>query len=214
MGKIKGWKKNTKKSWRRDNDSMIISYRYNDTGNPRKSSYSIIVGKDIATAQSIDNVGTKKEALERISHWMKAHPYGFEGELLKTYNPKDNEKQKDDFWGEPIYSYTSEQAIDDGFLMKNPKQNRFPECNIITTNLYYTIVKMAFNRSLKRVFEITPDELLGSLMLYAKDMYDKKKFKGDNDKDFFATPKTEEGLVVWFVRNEYGKLTAMLPEDY
>ena len=92
MGKIKGWEKNTDKSWRRNNDSMIISYEYNYTGNKLTSSYSIVVGRDVQTLKKIDNVGTKKVALERINHWMKAHPYGFEGELLKTYDIKDNYK--------------------------------------------------------------------------------------------------------------------------
>jgi len=114
----------------------------------------------------------------------------------------------------PVYSYSREQALQDGVLMKNPKQDRFPECDIITVNLFNKIKKLSFERTMKRVFEVDTMEILGSLMLFANDMYSKKKFKGDNNKDFFVLPPTEEGVVVWFVRNENGKLTAMLPEDY
>jgi hypothetical protein len=113
-----------------------------------------------------------------------------------------------------VSKYTSAEAIDDGVLMKNPRQNRFPECNIITTNLWGRIEEMANNRNTKRVNAVEPVELLGSLMAYANKIYTTRQFKGDNDKDFFVLPATEEGVVVWFARNEYDKLTAMLPEDY
>ena len=114
----------------------------------------------------------------------------------------------------PIYTYTQQQAIADGFLMPNPRMDNFSECNILTTNLYEALVKLAFERTKHRIFELSPDELMGNLMLMAKKVYTEKAFKDDNTKDFFEIPTTEEGLRVWFVRNESGKLTAMLPEDY
>ena len=51
-------------------------------------------------------------------------------------------------------------------------------------------------------------------MVGAQQVYEEGVFLDDQDKDFFVMPATEEGMVVWFVRNEQGKLTAMLPEDY
>ena len=112
-----------------------------------------------------------------------------------------------------IYSYGREEAIDDGILMVNPRQNKFEECDIITTNLFDKLSEVANIRNTERVFEISGEELVGCLMLYAKDVYDNNKFTGDDDKDFFTIPKTDEGVVIWFERNEAGKLTAMLPED-
>ncbi len=134
-------------------------------------------------------------------------------------NPITNKKlEKDiifrDYFGKPIYSYSTKQAIKDGILMENYKANRFNECNIVTTNLYEKIKEVAFQRNLKRVFPIHESELLGSLMMFGNKIYSEAKFKDDQDKNFFVIPKTEEGLVVWFVRNEEGKLTAMLPSDY
>jgi len=114
----------------------------------------------------------------------------------------------------PSFSYTSKQAIADGILMKNPRQDRFPQCNIMTRNLYDKITMVAFNRSLTRMFPLDPLEFIGSLMVGANQIYSKKQFKGDEDKNFFVMPKTDEGLIVWFVKNEQGKLTAMLPGDY
>jgi len=116
--------------------------------------------------------------------------------------------------GDAVSTYTSDQAIEDGVLVKNFKQDRFPECNIVTRRLYDTLEKVACQRNLRRVFPYNPLELLGCLMVGAEEIYSCGKFEGDNDRDFFVMPKTDEGLVVWFVRNEQGKLTAMLPEDY
>ena len=121
---------------------------------------------------------------------------------------------KNNFFGEPIYTYTSDEAVEDGFIMENPRTDRFEECNLITTNLFEKIKEVATQRNMTRVFPIEETELIGCLMIGAKEIYSQNKFEGDNDKDFFVIPKTEEGLVVWFVRNEKGKLTAMLPGDY
>jgi hypothetical protein len=134
-----------------------------------------------------------------------------EKKILMEVNKMNNES----VFGEPVFTYTSEQAIDDGFLAKNFKQDKFPECNIITSNLFEELKQVSLKRSLKKVFEEDVLETLGSLMLYAKDVYDKQKFEDDQDKDFFVVPKGWEMTKnVWFVRNETGKLTAMLPEDY
>jgi len=113
------------------------------------------------------------------------------------------------------YKYTTEEAIDDGILAANPRMDCFEECTIITTELYYELKRVAAMRSLKMVFGEEPLDTIGHLMKFAKDMYDDEKFEGDNDKNFFVVPKGwEMNEVVWFVRNEEGKLTAMLPSDY
>lgn len=127
---------------------------------------------------------------------------------------EENRQKKNEYFGDPVYTYDQDKAVEDGFLADNPRKDAFPECSIITNNLYEKIKKVAFERSLKRVFEISDHELIGCLMVGAKEMYDKGVFADDQDKNFFVMPATEEGVIVWFVRNEKGKLTAMLPEDY
>lgn len=133
----------------------------------------------------------------------------------ETYGgtPKMESKTTID-WGEPISTYTQNQAVEDGILMPNPWQDRFAECNIITCHLFEKIEEIATKRNKSKIFPVEPLELIGCLMVGAQEIYTKKDFKGDNDQDFFVMPKTDEGIVVWFVRNETGKLTAMLPEDY
>ena len=113
-----------------------------------------------------------------------------------------------------VFKYTQEQAIEDGFLIENPKSNRFEECNTITTNLFNKLDEIENQRNLVRVFPYDPLDFMGCLMLAANKIFSEKNFKDDQDENFFTTPKTEEGLVVWFVRNETGKLTAMLPGNY
>lgn len=104
---------------------------------------------------------------------------------------------------EVVSSYSREEAVEDGILMKNPAQEKFSETDIITCNLCETIGKKFGELFLIRLSE---------LMQYAKKKYENKEFEGDNDKDFFIIGW--EQLKIWFVRNENGMLTAMLPEDY
>ena len=122
--------------------------------------------------------------------------------------------ENDKFFGEVISTYSSADAIEDGVLMNNPRSDLFSECNLITTNLYNKIKEMSIDRNKTRIFELSEYEQMGAIMNYAKYILDNKCFRGDNDENFFTLPGTKEGTTIWFVRNEYGKLTAMLPEDY
>ena len=110
-----------------------------------------------------------------------------------------------------IYSYEREQAIEDGVLMKNPLRHIFNECDIITCNL----MEYATNRVLENGLILTePLDLIGRLLKEAREKYENEDFDGDNDKNFFVIKGNEQTKDVWFVRNEGGFLTAMLPEDY
>lgn len=113
-----------------------------------------------------------------------------------------------------IYSYSEEEAVEDGVLRENPRKDCFNECSIVTSNLFDAIEQKALRWSQKRVFEVSSHELFGALMNYAKNIYSEGNFEGDTDKDFFIIPADQDGMIVWFLRNESGKLTAMLPEDY
>jgi hypothetical protein len=114
----------------------------------------------------------------------------------------------------PIFSYSQNQAIEDGFLINNPIKDIFTECNIITPTLFNQINKIQLERNLKRIFPYEPNELLKGVMKFAKKIFDNKNYVDDHDKDFFAIPPNEENVTIWFVRNETNKLTAMLPSDY
>jgi len=113
-----------------------------------------------------------------------------------------------------IFQYTEEEAVEDGFLVKNPRADVFDKVAIITNNLWVAIQDEAKKRSQTTIFGVEPEFVLGCALKVAKEMYEGKKFEGDNDKDFFVLPKSWGGLVIWCVRNENGKLTMMLPEDY
>ena len=114
-----------------------------------------------------------------------------------------------------IYTYTTEEAMEDGVLTPNPKQECFEECNIITSSLYEELKVVSMKRSMKQVFGESVIDTIGHLMSYARMIYDNEKFEGDNDKNFFVVEKGwEMEQDVWFVRNGEGKLTAMLPSDY
>jgi len=115
---------------------------------------------------------------------------------------------------EVVSVYTSNQGVEDGILMENPRQDRFLQCNLMTTALYDRIKEIEEERNMKRVFPYNPNELIGCLMMGASQIFNEGKFDGDNDEHFFVMPETAEGLIVWFVANEYGRLTAMLPGDY
>ena len=112
------------------------------------------------------------------------------------------------YFGEPISVYTQEQALEDGVLMKNPSET-FDECDILTTHLWHYIEKKCRETTLTK-----PIELLEIVMKKAKHIYDKCKFVGDNDRNFFVIKGNGYFNSVWFVRNGYNKLTGMLPEDY
>ena len=113
-----------------------------------------------------------------------------------------------ELFGGVVSEYTAKQAVEDGISMKNPSKI-FNECDVITTNLWHYIEERCLNCILTE-----PTELLECLMKQAKYTYDRNRFKGDNDKDFFVIKGNGKIKPVWFVRNEHGKLTGMLAEDY
>jgi hypothetical protein len=135
-------------------------------------------------------------------------------QLLADVEARNN--GDDNFWGKPLYTYTSDQAVEDGFLVENPRQEVFGECNLLTTNLYERLRTELYKRNLERVFPMELEELIGCFMHAGKKQYDPgtEWLEDDHDKNFFTIAPSWDGVVVWFVRNEHGKLTAMLPEDY
>ena len=107
-----------------------------------------------------------------------------------------------DIFGEPIYKYTAKQAIDDGILMRNPSKE-FSQCTLITTNLWESLKEGCKDKHMDKLDEI---------MRSANKLWQEKNYKGDEDENFFTVKSFSKP--VWFCRNEYGTLTAMLPDDY
>jgi hypothetical protein len=107
------------------------------------------------------------------------------------------------------YTYKPKIYNDGKILQKNPRPDRFPECQFVTNNLVDKVNQIELLRNSKRLFEYAPRELWGNLMLYGAEL----KRKNPNKKILIAEP-TEEGLVIWFVKNETGGYTAMLPSDW
>lgn len=113
----------------------------------------------------------------------------------------------EDYYGEPISKYTSEQATDDGFLLDlstlplKPKNGVFSH---ITTNL---LGKGYWNQdktlNIPNIIDLL-NQALRIMRLRAKDWFYSGKIElpsGVEQKIFIA-------------QNETGKYTIMLPEDY
>tara|TARA_Y100000310_G_scaffold339733_1_gene433374 strand:+ start:1933 stop:2277 length:345 start_codon:yes stop_codon:yes gene_type:complete len=108
------------------------------------------------------------------------------------------------YLGSVISRYTEQEAVEDGILMSNLSRV-FPECTMLTTNLWEAINEKGNGLSDTMAY-------LNAIMLEAAKVYYNKRFKGDHDKYFFII--ADFAWPIWFVRNENDKLTAMLAEDY
>lgn len=114
-----------------------------------------------------------------------------------------------DFWGEPIYTYTSEQAIEDGILFKisdlKPFQNSI--INIATTNLMNKGYWTQENNEIK----INLSNLQDLLTQAIKHM---TKTKQDSFYNLKIELPSGQKQTVYVCQNETEKYTIMLPEDY
>jgi hypothetical protein len=114
-----------------------------------------------------------------------------------------------DFYGEPIYTYTSEQAIQDGILFKISDIELFKNSiiNITTTNLMDKGYWKQENQEIKINISNLQDLLTQAIKHMAK--------KG---KDTFYSLRIElpngNKTKIFIAQNETGKYTVMLPEDY
>jgi len=115
---------------------------------------------------------------------------------------------KDDFWGEPISIYTSEQATEDGFLFQLNLKANIPFSHV-TTNLMYQCGYMEKDTQGEDHINMTN---MTDLLNQALEIMRKSK------PDWFYSGKIElpSGTTqkIFIVQNETGKYTIMLPEDY
>ena len=106
-----------------------------------------------------------------------------------------------ELFGEPIYEYTADQAIDDGVLV-HPYPQRWPWL-LITCNVHVACTKGDHGR--------TYDQCLVPLLMDCIMAAQTAKKTGQ-------TPPIElEGTIagtVWIMPNERGGMTVMWPEEY
>lgn len=102
-----------------------------------------------------------------------------------------------------IYSYTQDQAIEDGYLYK------LSDDLIITVGVF-NLKGKGFTDGVKEdyLFEKT----LSEAVIRELEKQPDKSCDGGNDKDFFTL--IWRGTKFFVVRNETNGLTVMLPEEY
>ncbi len=115
------------------------------------------------------------------------------------------------YFGEPIYTYTSKQAEDDGILFDVTKINpkwKDGIFNYVTTNL--------LNNGYFKDDQINIPNILDLLNQCLK-MVKAKSENFTNQEDFFSGEiEFPDGVKqkVYIALNETGKFTIMMPEDY
>ena len=105
----------------------------------------------------------------------------------------------DDFFGEPIYTYTDQQAIEDGVLVAIAGPGRV---NRVTRAVFdYFTQPMGSSAVTGPVTNITPlmDAIRAVLQAELKDDW---------------RIATHQNKTLWLVPNEVGGHTLMFPEDY
>ena len=117
------------------------------------------------------------------------------------------------FWGKPISVYTSDQAIDDGFLFDLDLFKYWPiNENFATRPLKYVttglMAKGYWNPDQTLNIPNMQDLVAQSLRVFAKMLKD----------DYFVSGRIElpsgEKQKIFIAQNETGRFTVMLPEDY
>lgn len=124
----------------------------------------------------------------------------------------DKKKEKEECDWEIISTYDDEQAIEDGVLLPLRAGGK-DTGHRITRNAYETLRREYENEgwdgSYLRQFVL--NETL-PLTPYAKHRWNTGGlFKTDYR---FRSKRDSEGAVLWYVPNELGGITVMLPEDY
>jgi len=103
-----------------------------------------------------------------------------------------------------IYSYTDQQAINDGVIIYLDSKNR------VTNNAFIKIQKK-YNYSLDETLKFIYCELM-PIIPYAKKTFDQG---GILKSDFnFKVGNFKHTQILWYIPNENQGITLMLPEDY
>lgn len=122
------------------------------------------------------------------------------------------QEEKDKFWGDPIYRYTDEDAVEDGILVDISALNvkfRGVPVNRMTRTLWEEFQPFLIDHSeAEKMFDIkmpSKEEQLTSILITKLKMARQSR---DDDYLFVLPPE------IWLVKNETGGYSCMKPEDY
>ncbi len=151
---------------------------------------------------------------------------------MNEAHPKTNDVTE--YFGEVISKYTSDQAEQDGILIKTDN----PYINYVTRNVWEkciepfiesaVLTKMSLsNKPMSEVIEVGTIAIIGNIKITeaqkksaAKELLNKlldtaiSLIKAQNREDWLYTLKDCRGWELWAGQNETGKFTLMFPEDY
>lgn len=167
-----------------------------------------------------------------ISQRKRINSYLFSRDFMNEAHPKTNEVTE--FFGEVISKYTSDQAEEDGILVKTDN----PIINHVTRTVWdkciepfieaSAMTKLSLsNKPMSEVIEvgkksfivnikITEEQKKSAAKQLLKKLLDTAiiQIKAQNREDWLYTLKDCRGWELWVAQNETGKFTLMFPEDY
>lgn len=142
---------------------------------------------------------------------------------MTKISPKTNDIT--DFFGEVISKYTSDQAEQDGILVKTDN----PIINYITHTVLNRCIE-PFIESFAMTTKINAgkDAFVGAVLTLTETEKNRARttlikklldtaitqIKAQNREDWLYTLKDCRGWELWVAQNETGKFTLMFPEDY
>jgi hypothetical protein len=127
-----------------------------------------------------------------------------------------SDEKKDDFWGEPIYSYGDSQAVDDGVLIPFVT-NSGDTGHGITRNAFEELKDHYRQKGCAEYSELDFARFLFSELFPLVPFAVKEYHAGGiprSDYDFRVNKTTPEGQTPWFLPNERNGITIMKQEDY
>ncbi|MCH7720389.1 MAG: hypothetical protein IH988_05290 [Planctomycetes bacterium] len=101
-----------------------------------------------------------------------------------------------------IYSYTADQAVEDGVLVK-PNPKAYPN-HLVTNALHHAILEKVGEEGYERAIHVLFLDAALTIM------------PGDEEEHLWTDglEGNVTGKTIWIARNELGGLTLMFPEDY
>jgi len=125
-----------------------------------------------------------------------------------------NEDEIKELFGDVIYEYTSEQAVNDGFLVRIPKACAI---NLMTNGVYSQCIEPFVLRDVitqKIIRGTSPLALMKKLVsrVEAAVLAQIKSGKAKRDDWFYSVEAS--GWKFFVAQNESGKFTMMFPEEY
>lgn len=136
----------------------------------------------------------------------------------KKMETAENEKTTDvikELFGETIYTYTDEQAVDDGYLVKQNINGKDITGHRITRSAYEELKAHYASQYLEyddaQFISFFSNEAFVLASYAVKKWADGGILKTDFN---FRVGEYDHSKILWYVPNELGGVTVMKPEDY